>query len=116
MELAQRSPARTLLKLGTGAFIPVYVFVVCVAFVTTGRPMNGALAAAYACVVPPAYAAACALWAFGPWERRLSRPVVWALHIAALPALYVSLLGLGLLLPLFAALWWTAAGRPALLG
>ena len=38
-----------------------------------------------------------------------SRAVIVAFHVAALPALAFSFLGLGLFLPVLAALWWVAS-------
>ncbi len=113
MEPRRQAPARMLLKVGSVLFLTICLLVTAVAFITSGVPVVGGPTAWYAVLVPPLYGLACALWAFG---AELPRPVVWTLHLVALPALVYSLLGLGLLLPFLAALWWVAAGKPALLG
>lgn len=115
MESEGRTRARALLKIAAATFAPVYLFVVAVAFATTGVPLQGPPTAWYAAVVPPLYAIVCALWAFGVLEGRAPRPAIWILHLLVLPALVYSFLGLGLILPLLAALWWAAAGKPPLL-
>jgi hypothetical protein len=109
------SPERTVLKVGASVFLLIYLAVGAVAFATSAVPFGGGASGWYAAVAPVAYAGICALWAFGALNR-LSRPFIWGLHLLAAPALVFSLLGLGLLLPLLAVLWWVAAGKPAFLG
>jgi hypothetical protein len=115
MEPTRTSPERTILKVAASLFLLIYLAVGAVAFVTSAVPFGGGASGWYAAVAPVAYAGICALWAFGALSR-LSRPFLWILHLLAVPALVFSLLGLGLLLPLLAILWWAAAGKPAFLG
>lgn len=49
---------------------------------------------------------------FGLLKRRMSRAMAVGVHIAIAPALMFSFLGLGLLLPVFAALRWRKLKAP----
>jgi hypothetical protein len=57
-------------------------------------------------VAPLAYVGFVGAYAFGLAKRRMSRAITVAVHIGVAPALMFSFLGLGLLLPVFAALFW----------
>ena len=77
-----------------------------VAFVTSGRDLLRQPGAWYAAIVPPLYAGGVGAYALHGAKRRLSAAVAIALHLPVLPALVLSFLGLGLLLPIFTVLWW----------
>jgi hypothetical protein len=87
-------------------YIPVYLFVLLVALATSGDELIREPWAWYAAVVPLSYVGLVGAYAFGLAKRRVSRAVMAAVHIAVAPALIYSFLGLGLLLPVFAALFW----------
>jgi hypothetical protein len=57
-------------------------------------------------VAPLAYLGFVGVYALGIAKRRMSRAITVAVHIAVAPARMFSFLGLGLLLPVFAALFW----------
>jgi hypothetical protein len=99
--------ARAILLVLSLAFIPVYLFVLFVAFATSGDELVRQPGAWYAAIAPPAYVACLNVYALGLVKRRLSRAASVALHIAVAPAILLSFLGLGLLLPVFAALFWS---------
>ncbi len=92
-------------------YIPLYLFVLFVATVTSGGELIRQPGAWYAALAPLAYVGMAAAYAFGIVKRRMSRPVAVAVHVAVAPALMFSFLGLGLLLPVFAALLWYFTSR-----
>ncbi|HET9359171.1 MAG TPA: hypothetical protein VFO58_05450 [Vicinamibacterales bacterium] len=98
--------ARAILGVLCIVFVPVYLFVLFAALVASGDELVRAPGAWYAAVAPLAYVGFVGAYAFGLAKRRMSRTIVVALHIGDAPALMYSFLGLGLLLPLFAALFW----------
>jgi hypothetical protein len=102
---------RATLRVASLTYGGIYLSVVLVALVTGGDALLSESTGWYAALAPLVYAATCALWSMGV-PRELSRLLVALLHLATLPALVVSFLGLGLLLPLLAILWWRAAGKP----
>ena len=109
-----RLALRVALAVATVGFALVYLFVMFVAFVTSGPPVFLQLGGLYAATVPLLYVGVAGAWAF----RRIALPSTAAmivLHVVAAPMLVFSFLGLGLLLPVFALLWWGAArgGEPA---
>lgn len=109
-----RLALRVALAVATVGFALVYLFVMFVAFVTSGPPVFLQLGGLYAASVPLLYVGVAGAWAF----RRIALPstsTLIVLHIVAAPMLVFSFLGLGLLLPVLALLWWGAArgGEPA---
>jgi hypothetical protein len=113
--------SRDLLKVASLTYLLLYVFIGGIVFITSGPVLFSDPSVWYSLIVPPLYATVCALWAFGALDGRLPRPTVIALHVIALPALTVSFLGLGLLLPFLAFFRWRAAslnrrGRTAAVG
>jgi len=92
-------------------YIPVYLFMLFVAMVTSGDGLIRQPGAWYAAFAPLAYVGMAAAYAFGIVKRRMSRPIAVAVHIAVAPALLFSFLGMGLLLPVFAALLWRCMSR-----
>ena len=98
--------ARGILGLLSIVYIPVYLFVLFVALATSGDELIRQPGAWYAAVAPLAYVGFVGAYAFGLAKRRISRAATVAVHIAVAPALMFSFLGLGLLLPAFAALFW----------
>ena len=98
--------ARGILGLLCIVYIPVYLFVLFVAVATSGDELIRQPGAWYAAVVPLAYVGFVGAYALGLAKRRISRATTVAVHIGAAPALMYSFLGLGLLLPVFAALFW----------
>ena len=101
--------SRDLLKVESLTYLLLHVFIGSIVFITSGPVLFSDPGVWYPLIVPPLYATVCALWAFGALEGRLSRPTVIALHAIALPALIVSFLGLGLLLPFLTFFWWRTA-------
>lgn len=99
--------ARAMLGVLCLLFIPVYLFVLSVAFVTSGDELIRQPGAWYAATAPLAYVGLVGAYAFGFMKRPMSRAMTVAVHVAVAPALIYSFLGLGLLLPIFAALFWT---------
>jgi hypothetical protein len=87
-------------------YVPVYLFVLFVALATSGDEIIREPGAWYAAVAPLAYVGFVGAYAFGLAKRRMSRATLVAVHIGVAPALMYSFLGLGLLLPAFAALFW----------
>lgn len=103
-----RLALRVALAVATVGFALVYLSVMFVAFVTSGPPVFTHPQGLYAAVVPLLYVGVAGAWAF----RRIALPPTVALivlHIVAAPMMVRSFLGLGLLLPVFALLWWGAA-------
>ena len=98
--------ARGILGLLCIVYVPVYLFVLFVALATGGDELIRQPGAWYAALVPLAYVGLVGAYGFGLAKRRISRATTVAVHIAAAPALMYSFLGLGLLLPVFAALFW----------
>jgi len=103
--------ARGLLGVLSLIYIPLYLLVLFVAMVTSGDELVRQPGAWYAAVAPLAYVGMVSAYAFGIVTRRLSRPAIAAVHVAAAPALIFSFVGLGLLLPVFAVLWWYSTSR-----
>jgi len=104
-----RSFARIALALGSTAFILVYVLVLFVAFATSGMALFGSPGAWYAAATPLVYAGVAGAYAYGAFRVTAPRAIIVAFHVAALPALAFSFLGLGLFLPVLTALWWVAS-------
>jgi hypothetical protein len=98
--------ARAILALLCLVYVPVYLFVLFVALVTSGDALIRQPGAWYAAVAPLAYVGWVAAYAFGVATRRMSRATTVAVHVAVAPAVMFSFLGLGLLLPVFALLFW----------
>jgi hypothetical protein len=99
--------ARVILGVLCLAYVPIYLFVLFVAFVVGDwHELIREPGAWYAAVAPLAYVGFVSAYTFRLAKRRLSRTTVVAIHIAVAPALVFSFLGLGLLLPVFAALFW----------
>ena len=82
-----------------------------VAFATNGDGLIREPGAWYAALVPLSYVGFVGAYACGLVKRRISRPIMVALHVGVAPALMFSFLGLGLLLPVFAALFWWCMTR-----
>ena len=97
---------RIILGLFACAYLMAYLFVVGVACITNGNDLIREPWAWYAFLAPVIYAAFCALYACGIIGPRVSQNVLLAIHILVLPALALSFLMLGLLLPILAWLWW----------
>ena len=106
--------ARVLLGLMSIAYLVIYLLVIAVAIVTGGDEVVSEPGFWYAAIAPLIYVGTAGADAF----RRLPSPLpvaaLIAIHVLIAPALLFSLLGLGLLLPLFAIVWW-AMRRNALL-
>ena len=98
--------ARAVLGVMSVLYIPVYLFVLFVALATSGDELIRQPGAWYAAVVPVSYVGFVGAYAFGFVKRRISRPIMVAMHVGVAPAVMFSFLGLGLLLPVFAALFW----------
>ena len=98
--------ARAILGVLCLIYVPVYLFVLFVTLATSGDELIRQPGAWYAAVVPLSYVGFVGAYAFGLAKRRMSRAITVAVHIAVAPALMYSFLGLGLLLPAFAALFW----------
>ena len=87
-------------------YIAVYLLVLFVAFVTSGHELLQQPGAWYAAIAPLVYVGAARAYASRMATRRRPASVAVALHAAVAPAVVFSFLGLGLLLPVFAVLWW----------
>jgi hypothetical protein len=98
--------ARVILGILALGYLMLYAFVLFVAIATTGDQLVRSPGAWYAALAPPLYVALAGAYAFRRITRPLPTAALIALHIAIIPALAVSFLGLGLLLPLFSLLWW----------
>jgi hypothetical protein len=98
--------ARVVLVMLAAGYLAVYAFVLFVAMATSGDELIRSPGAWYAAIAAPLYVTVAGAYALGWLKRRLPFGVLVALHVAFVPALAFSFLGLGLLLPLFAALWW----------
>jgi hypothetical protein len=103
--------ARGILCLLSILYIPLYLFVLLVALVTGGGELIRQPGAWYAALAPLSYVGFVGAYAFGITKRPISRPIMAALHLAVAPALLFSFVGLGLLLPVFAALFWWVTRR-----
>ena len=104
--------ARAALCLLSPAYIAIYLFVLFVATATSGNELVRAPGAWYAAIAPLAYVGVAGAHAYGFLKRPPSGFVV-ALHVAAAPAMFLSFLGLGLVLPIVAGLWWLMEREPA---
>jgi hypothetical protein len=109
--MSRRPVARTILGVLCLVYVPVYLFVLFVALVTSGDELMRQPGAWYAALAPLAYVGLVSACAFGVAKRRMSRATTIAVHIGIAPALVYSFLGLGLLLPVFAALFWSLMRR-----
>lgn len=98
--------ARVILGVLALGYLMVYAFVLFVAIATSGEQLIRSPGAWYAAVAPPLYVALAGAYAFRWLRRPLPLGMLFALHVAIIPALAFSFLGLGLLLPLFSTLWW----------
>lgn len=99
---------RVALAVAVAGYALLYVFVLFVAFATSGPEVFQRPGAIYAAVAPLLYVSVAGAWAF----RRMplpSAPALLAIHVAAAPTLLWSFLHLGVLLPVLALLWWAAA-------
>lgn len=105
--------ARAALCLLSPAYMAVYLFVLFVATATSGNELVRAPGAWYAAIAPLAYVGIAGAHAYGFLKRSLPSGFVVALHVAAAPAVFLSFLGLGLLLPVVAGLWWLMARERA---
>lgn len=105
--------ARAALVVICPAYIAIYLFVLFVATATSGPDLVRAPGAWYAALAPILYVTIAAAYAFGTVARRLPRAALMLLHLAVLPTLWWSFLGLGLVLPLIAVLWWVMDRKPA---
>jgi len=87
-------------------YLAVYAFVAFVAIVTSGADLIKDPLAYYAILVPLLFATFC-LWTASHQvsARRLFRYGIVA-HVLAAPAVFVSLLFLGVGLPILSYLWW----------
>jgi energy-converting hydrogenase Eha subunit E len=92
--------------LSAGTYLVIYLFVVSVALVTSGRELFREPRMWYAFLAPVSYAAFCLLYAAGAIGPALSKPIVILVHAAVLPALIVSFMFLGFGLPVLALIWW----------
>ena len=101
--------ARAILTMLAAGYLMVYAFVLFVATATSGDELMSSPGAWYAALAAPLYVAMAAASALGWLGPRLPFGVLVALHAAFLPALVFPFLGLGLLLPLFSALWWCSS-------
>lgn len=99
---------RVLPGLSAGAYIVIYLVVVSVALITSGTELFREPRMWYAFLAPVSYAAFCLLYAAGAIGPALSKNLVILVHAAVLPALIVSFMLLGLLLPVLALMWWRA--------
>jgi hypothetical protein len=98
--------ARAILAMLCLVYLPLYLFVLFVALVTSGDELIRDPGAWYAAAAPLAYVGFVGAYASGLVKRRISRAIMVAVHIGVAPALMFSFLRLGLLLPVFAALFW----------
>ena len=102
---SSRTP-RVVLAVLSMVYLPVYALVVVTAVATNGHDLVRQPLAWFAAVVPPAYVGLAGAYAFGVLVRPLSVGAWRLLHVVVAPALAFSFVGLGLLLPVFAGLWW----------
>lgn len=98
--------ARVMLVMLAAGYLTVYAFVLFVATATSGDELIRSPGAWYAAIAAPLYVAVAGACGLGWVKRALPPGALVALHLACIPALAFSFLGLGLLLPLFAILWW----------
>lgn len=98
--------ARAILGLLAPGYLAVYAFLLFVAMATSGDELIRSPGAWYAAIAAPLYVAVAGACALRWLKRALPLGALVALHLACIPALAFSFLGLGLLLPLFAVLWW----------
>ena len=98
--------ARAILVMLAAAYLAVYAFVLFVAMATSGDELIRSPGAWFAAIAAPLYVIVAGAYALGWLRRQLPFGALVALHVAFLPAMVFSFLGLGLLLPLFSALWW----------
>ena len=100
------SARRIALLFASCGFMSLYLFVTFVALVTSGNDLIQDPVFYYAVLVPSLYALFCALTAVDRIPVRMLKPLGIAVNLIALPALRFCLLGLGLLLPVIAILWY----------
>ena len=96
---------RTLLLLAAGGFAATYAVVVLVALVVSGAALLRQPAAYYAALMPIVYCGVCVATATGHLPARYLRRIAAPLHLAVLPCLWLSFLGLGVVLPILMLLW-----------
>jgi hypothetical protein len=83
-----------------------YAFVAFVALVVSGTELVKQPLFYYAALAPFVYLGFCISSCWLPIDARTLRTVGIVAHVIAIPLLFYSLLGLGLLLPVFAVLWF----------
>ena len=79
--------ARGILALLSLLYIPVYLLVLFVALATNGDGLIREPGAWYAALVPLSYVGFVGAYAFGLVKRRISQPIMVALHVGVAPAL-----------------------------
>lgn len=87
-------------------FAALYSIVILVALVTSGADLLRQPLAYYAAIMPVLYCAFCLLTVAGRIPTPWLRSVGVAVHLATLPCVVMSFLGMGLVLPLVAVLWY----------
>lgn len=97
---------RTALVVTTLALATAYALVVLVALVTSGNELHQDPLAYYAGIMPFVYFTFCLLTAAERIPTRHLGVYGIVMHIAVAPCLIFSFLGLGMLLPLLAFLWF----------
>lgn len=93
-------------------YVPIYLFVLLVAMATNGNDLVRSPLAWYSALAPIAYVGFAGASAFNVKMPQMSLASAIALHLAIAPAVIFSFLGMGLVLPIFAVLWWLM-GREA---
>ena len=97
---------RTALIVMSLALAAAYAFVVLVALVTSGNALLRDPLAYYAALMPFVYFTFCLLTAAGRLPTRNLGLYGILMHLAVAPCLVFSFLGMGLLLPVLAMLWF----------
>jgi len=91
----------------TAVLIPVYGFIVLVALIMSGDELIRQPLAWYAGLAPLVYLAFCLTTAAGLVDpARVDRRLALAVHLAAAPLIFLSFMGVGLVLPVVAVLWY----------
>ena len=85
-----------------------YGFVDFVAFVTSGSELMKDAGAWYAMLAPPMFAGVCLFAASVRMTARRLLQVGIVSHILVAPAVYYSMLMLGVFIPVLSYLWWRA--------
>lgn len=97
---------RTPLAITALIFAALYSVVILVAMITNGADLLRQPLAYYAAIMPLLYCAFCLLTAAERMPTRWLRMAGVVVHLATLPCVVMSFLGMGLVLPLVAVLWY----------